>query len=284
MPPKFKSPVSPSNESSILKTQKKKKDKMDQVFKSTFNWFIKNPPILTNEDSNKIKKHVRLIFEKHSPPRRRNHVNAASSVELDNEVNMQQLVKKKKRKRLMSIDLGTYKKIKVVEILSGERNDLPVIPPIEDFIFFKMAIGFRSNNLQWEKLEYFGDSVIGHCLLKIAKEQYLGQYTAGQIRRGAQMMESNKILAAYTLALRQQEPNGMKFDRAKKFHADAFEAYIGAYYLVYGESPTCRYLKDLMIPLFNLIIEKLQNYPKDAYIVASNYFSMGWICDPKLLD
>src|SRR6185437_6649201 len=48
--------------------------------------------------------------------------------------------------------------------------------------------------------------------------------------------------------------------------------------------PWCRYLKDLMIPLFDLIIEKLQNYPKDAHIVTSNYFSIEWICDPKLLN
>ncbi|RIB13112.1 hypothetical protein C2G38_2198718 [Gigaspora rosea] len=143
-----------------------------------------------------------------------------------------------------------------------------------------MAIGFTSHNLQREKLKYFEDSAI----LKVAKECYLGRYTAGQIRQSAQVMESNKILAAYTLALRLHDPNKIKFNKVQKFHADAFEAYIRAYYLVYGESQTCKYLKDLMIPLFDLIIEKLQNYPKDPHIVASNYFSIDWIFLKKLLD
>ncbi|CAG8746025.1 14802_t:CDS:2, partial [Racocetra fulgida] len=78
----------------------------------------------------------------------------------------------------------------------------------------------------------------------------------GMIRQSVQIMECNKILAAYTWTIRFHELNDMKFRQIKKLHADAFEAYLGAYYLNYGESATCRYLKDLMIPLFDLVIEK----------------------------
>ncbi|CAG8757235.1 27769_t:CDS:2, partial [Racocetra persica] len=230
----------------------------------------KKPPKIKNKDRNSVLDHVRVVLNQHSPLE-------------SNEPNENSGVKQRPFKRKRSLnDLegrGVDKKSKVIkELVSGERTDLPPIPPIEDSMFLEMA----------ECLEYFGDSAIGHCLMKIAKERYLGRYSVGTIRRSVQIMECNKILAAYTWTIRLHELNHMEFPKIKKLHADAFEVYLGAYYLTCGESATCRYLKDLMIPLLDLVIEKVgsndNNYPKDAYVVASKYFSMEWICDLEPLE
>ncbi|CAG8552166.1 140_t:CDS:1, partial [Funneliformis caledonium] len=67
--------------------------------------------------------------------------------------------------------------------------------------------------------------------------------------------------------------------------ADAFEAYIGAYYLSEGEEATTTYLEQLMNPLFALILTSMngnRNVKKMMKVIA-NYFNMGFLLTvPKL--
>ncbi|CAG8756597.1 5662_t:CDS:2, partial [Dentiscutata erythropus] len=65
-------------------------------------------------------------------------------------------------------------------------------------IFEEMAVGYSSHRPQWEALEYLGDSALEHCLFKIAKAD---------------------IFPLIRL-------NDMEFEQVKKYHGDAFEAYI----------------------------------------------------------
>ncbi|CAG8473388.1 5332_t:CDS:2 [Racocetra fulgida] len=80
------------------------------------------------------------------------------------------------------------------------------------------------------------------------------KYCSKEISKSVSVMATNKILAAYTVTLGLQELNGMEFPVIIKLHADAFEAYFGAYYLACGELATCVYLENLMTPLFDLIV------------------------------
>ncbi|CAG8531598.1 16233_t:CDS:2, partial [Dentiscutata heterogama] len=54
---------------------------------------------------------------------------------------------------------------------------------------------------QWEWLEYLGDSVLEHCLLKIARGRYLLDYPVEVIEKAVKAMATNKILAAYAITL-----------------------------------------------------------------------------------
>ncbi|RIB07322.1 hypothetical protein C2G38_2252690 [Gigaspora rosea] len=167
-----------------------------------------------------------------------------------------------------------------VKNIKNLRTDLPKIPEIEDPYFSQMAVGYRLFNKQWEALEYLGDRVLTSCLLKVAKNRYEANYCSKDIRKGVSVMATNKILAAYTVTLGLQKLNKMDLPMIVKSHADAFEAYFGAYYLACGDSATYEYLKNLMTPLFDLIIESIASGDKHMKVtctVASNYFSMPWI-------
>ncbi|CAG8803389.1 10545_t:CDS:2, partial [Racocetra persica] len=159
------------------------------------------------------------------------------------------------------------------------RTDLPPIPPIDDPCLAKMAVGYHSHNDQWETLEFLGDRVLTSCLLKLAKSRYGSKYCSKEISKSVSVMATNKILAAYTVTLGLQELNGMEFPVIIKLHADAFEAYFGAYYLACGELATCVYLENLMTPLFDLIVAHIAsgNSITSTCDIASKYFSMPWI-------
>ncbi|CAG8701688.1 22818_t:CDS:2 [Cetraspora pellucida] len=175
----------------------------------------------------------------------------------------------------------------IIDALKNKRNDLKAIPPINDTLFAAMAIGYYSYNESWEALEYLGDRVIESCLFKVAKSRYLSLYSADDIKTGIMRITTNKILAAYSITLKLHELNNMKFLSVRKFHADAFEAYFGAYFLVYGELLTCTYLDYLMTPLLDLIINHVASGNKttnDSYNLASEYFSMSWIRNTNFLN
>ncbi|CAG8824421.1 4297_t:CDS:1, partial [Gigaspora rosea] len=104
-------------------------------------------------------------------------------------------------------------------------------------------------------LEYLGDRVLTSCLLKISGPRYLKKYEAKDIFKGVQNIVTNKILAAYSITLGLDQMNDTKLTTVKKYHADAFEAYFGAYYLASGELATCKYLESLMTPLLDIILE-----------------------------
>ncbi|KAF0558418.1 ribonuclease 3 [Gigaspora margarita] len=154
----------------------------------------------------------------------------------------------------------------------NKREDLPALPIISDEYFSKIAVGYRSNNVIWERLEYLGDRVLTSCLLKISGPRYLNKYQAKDIFKGVTNIVTNKILAAYSITLGLDRMNDMKFLAVKKYHADAFEAYFGAYYLASGELATCQYLESLMTPLLDIILEGInagQNNVEDSYQIAS---------------
>ncbi|CAG8683299.1 16101_t:CDS:2 [Racocetra fulgida] len=141
------------------------------------------------------------------------------------------------------------------------REDLPKIPIIYDLLFGRIATGYHSNNESWEILEYLEDIV----------------YEPKHIEMGVKSIATNKSLAAYSLVLGLHKLNQMKFLAVNKRIADAFEAYFGAYYLVYGELLTCIYLDSLMTPLLDLILEGTKSSKFDIkylYEIASQYFSM----------
>ncbi|CAG8561160.1 12094_t:CDS:2 [Dentiscutata heterogama] len=155
------------------------------------------------------------------------------------------------------------------------------IPPIEASLFAELATGYVKYRPQWEMFEYLGDSVLEHCLLKIAKGKYLIKYSIETIVLGVMAMATNKVLAAYAITTGLHKLNRMEFLEIKKLHADAFEAYIGTYYIACGEQATCNYLEKLMSPLFDAIIQGAESN-KDVYHlygIASAYFSMPWICE-----
>ncbi|CAG8472296.1 25674_t:CDS:2 [Racocetra persica] len=175
----------------------------------------------------------------------------------------------------------------ITDALKNKRNDLKVIPPINDSLFAAMSTGYCSYNDSWEILEYLGDRVIVSCLFNVAKSRYLSLYSANDIRTSIMGITTNKILAAYSITLKLHELNNMKFLSVRKFHADAFEAYFGAYFLVYGELLTCTHLDHLMAPLLNLIVNHVASGNKttyDSYNLASGYFSMSWIRHINLLN
>ncbi|CAG8546956.1 11690_t:CDS:2 [Racocetra fulgida] len=175
----------------------------------------------------------------------------------------------------------------VIDALKNKRNDLNAIPPINDSLFAAMATGYCSYNDSWEILEYLGDRVIVSCLFKVAKSRYLSLYFANDIRTSIMGITTNKILAAYSISLKLNELNKMQFLPVRKSHADAFEAYFGAYFLVYGELLTCIHLDHLMTPLLNLIVYHVASGNKtvdDSYNLASGYFSMSWIRNINFLN
>ncbi|KAF0364516.1 ribonuclease 3 [Gigaspora margarita] len=167
-----------------------------------------------------------------------------------------------------------------VKNIKNLRTDLPPIPPILDPCFASMAVGYRDFNKQWEALEFLGDRVLTCCLLKVAKNRYAAKYCEKDIRKGVSVMATNKILAAYTVTLGLQKLNDMDLPMIVKSHADAFEAYFGAYYLACGDLATYEYLKELMTPLFDRIVKSIASGDKHITVtcnVASDYFSMPWI-------
>ncbi|CAG8734861.1 13273_t:CDS:2, partial [Dentiscutata erythropus] len=144
------------------------------------------------------------------------------------------------------------------------RTDLEIIPTIGVSLFAKLATGYVKYRPQWEMFEYLGDSVLEHCLLKIAKGKYLVNYSVEAIELGVKVMATNKVLAAYTITTGLHKLNCMEFLEIKKLHADAFEAYIGTYYIACGEQATCNYLEKLMSPLFDAIMQEAESN-KDVY-------------------
>ncbi|CAG8776052.1 15294_t:CDS:2, partial [Dentiscutata erythropus] len=144
------------------------------------------------------------------------------------------------------------------------RTDLEIIPPIGVSLFAKLATGYVKYRPQWEMFEYLGDSVLEHCLLKIAKGNYLINYSVEAIELGVMVMATNEVLAAYSITMGLHKLNGMEFLEIKKLHADAFEAYIGMYYIACGEQATCNYLEKLMSPLFDAIMQEAESN-KDVY-------------------
>ncbi|CAG8572358.1 13129_t:CDS:2 [Cetraspora pellucida] len=183
---------------------------------------------------------------------------------------------KKKQKAELNQFIDSNRLIKGITNL---RTDLPPIPPIDDPCFATMAVGYHSHNDQWETLEFLGDRVLTSCLLKLAKSRYSTKYCTKEISKSVSVMATNKILAAYTITLGLQKLNGMDFPVIIKLHADAFEAYFGAYYLACGELATCLYLECLMTPLFDLIVAHIAsgNNITNTCDIASKYFSMPWI-------
>ncbi|CAG8713651.1 27984_t:CDS:2 [Dentiscutata erythropus] len=182
--------------------------------------------------------------------------------------------------------LQSVKKLKHGDIgyIKDLRTDLPPIPLITDETFYAMATGYHSFNEQWEALEFLGDRVLTSCLLKFAKKRYESKYCSKEIRKSVSVMATNKILAAYTVTLGLHNLNHMDFPVIVKLHADAFEAYFGAYYLAVGEPETCSYLEILMTPLFDLIVEHIAsgNAISSTCDIASKYFSMPWMVGDRL--
>ncbi|CAG8697304.1 45052_t:CDS:2 [Gigaspora margarita] len=141
--------------------------------------------------------------------------------------------------------------------------------------------GYRSNNVIWEKLEYLGDRVLTSCLLKISGPRYLNKYQAKDIFKGVTNIVTNKILAAYSITLSLDRMNDMKFLAVKKYHADAFEAYFGAYYLASGELATCQYLESLMTPLLDIILEGINAGQNNLELINVSPF-LGTIKSPAI--
>ncbi|RIA86332.1 hypothetical protein C1645_740928 [Glomus cerebriforme] len=158
------------------------------------------------------------------------------------------------------------------------RKDLPQFPHITDHVLRTWATGFLCYRKEWERLEYLGDKVLMFCVLRFATAKYLQFYTPSDIKIVTTFMVSNKLLAAYSLTLGLDKQNQMRGDLTKKV-ADAFEAYIGAYYLSDGEEATTRYLDQLMSPLFELILQRRQtgrNAGKVMNVIAE-YFNMNFL-------
>ncbi|CAG8797244.1 1724_t:CDS:2, partial [Dentiscutata erythropus] len=174
---------------------------------------------------------------------------------------------------------GGKKKSKIAPQLSSPtKTDLEKLPLIEVRHLADIAIGFKEHRLQWEQFEYLEDSVLEHCLSKIARGRYLLDYSVEVIQWAVTAMATNKILAAYAVTLGLPKLNNMRFQTIKKLHADSFEAYIRAYYLFCREKPTCIYLYKLMVPLFDLFIREATAYNLNhLYNIAAGYFSMLWI-------
>src|SRR4051794_5630081 len=116
------------------------------------------------------------------------------------------------------------------------------------------------------------------CVLRFATTKYLQCYTPSDIKVVTTFLVSNKLLAAYSLTLGLDKQNRMQLGITKKV-ADAFEAYIGAYYLSDGEAATTRYLDDLMSPLFELVLSNIQTGrdPHKIMNVIASYFNMGFL-------
>lgn len=155
------------------------------------------------------------------------------------------------------------------------RTDLPPLPPIEDYYWEKLAIGFKEHRIHWEKLEWLGDRVLMVSVLKFANRRFIKETEIRLIRDISIMMVTNKILAAYSLTLKLDQLNKMNLPIVKKIHADAFEAYFGAFYLAYGEEATTNYLEKLMGPLFDMLFFADSNISKIK--LAAAYFSMPWL-------
>ncbi|EXX57254.1 hypothetical protein RirG_208840 [Rhizophagus irregularis DAOM 197198w] len=123
------------------------------------------------------------------------------------------------------------------------------------------------------------------CVLRFATAKYLRFYTPSDIKVVTTFLVSNKLLAAYSLTLGLDKKNHMQGHVINKKIADAFEAYIGAYYLSDGEEATTRYLEQLMSPLFELVLSNIQTgrNPHKIMKVISNYFHMTFLTRiPKL--
>src|SRR5947208_17053407 len=87
---------------------------------------------------------------------------------------------------------------------------------------------------------------------------------------------NNKILAAYSLALRLDIMNRIQSDHPTKSHAEAFESYIAGVFLANGETNTIQYLEELMTPLLTILLANSTNPAADD-IVISDYFGMEWL-------
>ncbi|RHZ89797.1 hypothetical protein Glove_10g24 [Diversispora epigaea] len=164
---------------------------------------------------------------------------------------------------------------RVITLLTNMRTDLPPLPPIDDYYWEKLAIGFKDHRLHWEKLEWLGDRVLMVCVLRFANRRYLRETRLKLIRDISILMVTNKILAAYSLTLKLDQLNKMNFYIVRKIHADAFETYFGAYYLAYGEDATTNYLEQLMGPLFDILYYTNEDISKIK--LAAAYFSMPWL-------
>ncbi|CAG8598876.1 4939_t:CDS:2 [Diversispora eburnea] len=161
---------------------------------------------------------------------------------------------------------------RVITLLTNMRTDLPPLPPIDDYYWEKLAIGFKDHRLHWEKLEWLGDRVLMVCVLRFANRRYFRETQLKLIRDISILMVTNKILAAYSLTLKLDQLNKMNFYIVRKIHADAFETYFGAYYLAYGEDATTNYLEKLMGPLFDILYYTDEDISKIK--LAAAYFSM----------
>ncbi|GBC04720.1 hypothetical protein RclHR1_05820012 [Rhizophagus clarus] len=137
------------------------------------------------------------------------------------------------------------------------RKDLLPFPHITNHVLRTWATGFLHYRNEWERLEYLGDKVLMFCVLRFATAKYLRYYTPSDIKVVTTFLVSNKLLAAYSLTLGLDKKNHMQGNSVTKKVADAFEAYIGAYYLSDGEQATTRYLEQLMSPLFELILSTI---------------------------
>ncbi|CAB4396228.1 uncharacterized protein OCT59_000460 [Rhizophagus irregularis] len=165
------------------------------------------------------------------------------------------------------------------------RKDLLPFPYITNHVLRAWATGFLHYRSEWERLEYLGDKVLMFCVLRFATAKYLRFYTPSDIKVVTTFLVSNKLLAAYSLTLGLDKKNHMQGHVINKKIADAFEAYIGAYYLSDGEEATTRYLEQLMSPLFELVLSNIQTgrNPHKIMKVISNYFHMTFLTRiPKL--
>ncbi|CAG8613790.1 14470_t:CDS:2 [Funneliformis mosseae] len=165
------------------------------------------------------------------------------------------------------------------------RTDLPALPYISNAVLRLWSTGFLKHRNQWERLEYLGDKVLMFCVLRFATAKYLQRYSPSEIRIVTSFLVSNKLLAAYSLTLGLDTKNKMEQLGITKKVADAFEAYIGAYYLSEGEEATTTYLEQLMNPLFALVLTSMngnRNVKKMMKVIA-DYFNMGFLLTvPKL--
>ncbi|RIB24552.1 hypothetical protein C2G38_2139212 [Gigaspora rosea] len=87
------------------------------------------------------------------------------------------------------------------------KTDLETIPPIGVSLFAELATGYVKYRPQWEMFECL-DSVLEHCLLKIAKGNYLINYSVEAIELGVTVMATNKVLAAYAITTGLHKLNG----------------------------------------------------------------------------
>jgi len=186
----------------------------------------------------------------------------------------------------MKILLIFFLKIKYTDSDPSKwRGDLPALPHITNAILRLWSTGFLFHRKEWERLEYLGDKVLMFCVLRFATTKYLQYYTPSEIKMVATFLVSNKLLAAYSLTLGLHKQNQMERNGITKKVADAFEAYIGAFYLSEGEEATTKYLDQLMSPLFELVLKGIQGRRaveggRDAgriMEVIASYFNMGFL-------